>query len=110
MSLVRTVTTALVVSISLPAYAGPDFRIIEKGRSARQAEIQHSPGLNPKDAAGCPPDKLVLPLDHGPRARTTPYLNERRRQRYEEQMRECEGAQTPVESGAASSTHAITTT
>lgn len=104
MSFVKTVTAAMVVSISMPAFAGPDFWIIEKARSARQAEAQRSPSPTWKDAPGCPPEKLVLPLDHGPRAQTTPYLNERRRQRYEEQLRQCESARTPAASGAPGST------
>ncbi len=104
MYLMKTVTTALAVSLSLPALAGPDFWTIEKGRAARQAEVQRSPSSDSKNAAGCPPDKLVLPLDHGPRAQTTPYLNERRKQRYEEQLRQCESARSPAASGVTGST------
>lgn len=104
MAFVKLVTAAMVVSISLPAFAGPDFWIIEKARSARQAEAQRSQGSAWKDAPGCPPEKLVLPLDHGPRAQTTPYLNERRRQRYEEQLRQCENARVPPASDVSGST------
>lgn len=35
------------------------------------------------------PDRLVLPLDHGPRADTTPYMNQQRKQRYDAQVRAC---------------------
>lgn len=35
------------------------------------------------------PDRLVLPLDHGPRAQTTPYLNQQRKERYDAQVRAC---------------------
>jgi hypothetical protein len=101
-SFVKTVTAALVASLSLPVFAGPDLWLIEKGRSALQAEAQRS-GSDSKDAAGCPPDRLVLPLDHGPRAQTTPYLNERRKQRYEEQLRNCESARIPAAPGASGS-------
>jgi len=45
------------------------------------------------DSKGCPPPPLVLPLDHGPRPQTTPYLNRLRKERYEAQVKACkEGA------------------
>lgn len=40
----------------------------------------------------CPPKKLVLPLDHGPRAQTTPYLNQVRKARYEAEVNACKDA------------------
>ena len=36
-----------------------------------------------------PPDPLVLPLDHGPRAQTTPGENRMRKARYEAQVKAC---------------------
>jgi hypothetical protein len=38
------------------------------------------------------PDRLVLPLDHGPRAQPTPYLNQQRKNRYEAQAQACKEA------------------
>ena len=38
---------------------------------------------------GCPPPPLVLPLDHGPRAQTTPSQNRLRKERYEAQLKAC---------------------
>ena len=32
---------------------------------------------------------LGVPLDHGPRALTTPYLNQLRKQRFEAEMKTC---------------------
>ena len=32
---------------------------------------------------------LGVPLDHGPRALTTPYLNQLRKQRFEAEMKAC---------------------
>ncbi len=37
----------------------------------------------------CPPEPLILPLDHGPRAQTTPYLNRLRKERFEAEMKAC---------------------
>lgn len=39
----------------------------------------------------CPmPEPLILPLDHGPRADTTPYMNQQRKERYDARVRACE--------------------
>lgn len=40
----------------------------------------------------CPPKKLVLPLDHGLRAQTTPYLNQLRKARYQAEVNACKEA------------------
>ncbi|EKD97901.1 MAG: hypothetical protein ACD_23C00683G0005, partial [uncultured bacterium] len=37
----------------------------------------------------CLPQPLILPLDHGPRALTTPYLNQLRKQRFEAEVKAC---------------------
>lgn len=37
----------------------------------------------------CPPEPLILPLDHGPRAQTTPYLNRLRKERFEAEVKAC---------------------
>ena len=44
----------------------------------------------------CPPKKLVLQLDHGPRAQTTPYLNQLRMARYEAEVKACKDAAKEV--------------
>lgn len=46
----------------------------------------------PDQVKVCPPKKLVLPLDHGPRAQTTPYLNQLRKARYEAEVNVCKEA------------------
>lgn len=46
----------------------------------------------PDQVKVCPPKKLVLPLDHGPRAQTTPYLNQVRKARYEAEVKACKDA------------------
>ena len=40
----------------------------------------------------CPPDAPVLPLDRGPRAQSTPYLNEKRKARFEPEQKACKEA------------------
>ncbi|HEU5297830.1 MAG TPA: hypothetical protein VFU71_23870 [Burkholderiaceae bacterium] len=73
--LLVTLIGGLAFGATLPAFAGPDWQAIEHGRRGKQAElIAHPATVSPT---------LVLPLDHGPRAQTTPYLNRLRRERFE---------------------------
>lgn len=46
----------------------------------------------PDQVKVCPPQRLVLPLDHGPRAQTTPYLNQSRKARHEAEVKACKEA------------------
>lgn len=86
---------ALALGATLPALAGPDWQAIELARKAKQAsQLAHHGDAAERLAAGpatCPPERLVLPLDHGPRAETTPYLNQQRKERYEAQVKACQG-------------------
>ena len=94
--LLITLAGAMTLGASWPAFAGPDFQAIEQARKARRAaQLAH-----PSDAAsapvattkGCPPRALVLPLDHGPRADTTPSQNRLRRERHAAQVEACKKA------------------
>ncbi len=51
----------------------------QRSEQTRQAEA----------AAACRDQKLTLQLDHGPRAATTPWLNEQRRLNFEAQKQAC---------------------
>ena len=67
------------LAASLPAVAGPDFNAIEQARrakqSAQQADQGKTRGEPASTASACSPGELVLPLDNGPCAQTTPYAN-----------------------------------
>lgn len=87
---------ALALGAALPALAGPDWQAIELARKAKQmAQAERHgdayEGMAPTSAGPvkCPPDAPVLQLDHGPRAQTTPYLNQRRKDRYDAQLKAC---------------------
>ncbi|OJX37399.1 MAG: hypothetical protein BGO75_09085 [Burkholderiales bacterium 68-20] len=86
---------ALALGASLPALAGPDFQAIEKARAAKQAAAASQTASTTRvdgttgQRVNCPPDPLVLPLDHGPRAQTTPGENRMRKARYEAQVKAC---------------------
>lgn len=55
---------ALSVAFSMPAVAGPNWDVIHKAEADKAAhKHEHA---------------LVLPLDYGPRAITTPWLNRQR--------------------------------
>lgn len=94
--LLITLISALTLGTVLPAFAGPDWQAIEQARKAKQATqaARHGDAMPAKaaDSMRCPPDALVLPLDHGPRAQSTPYLNEKRKARFEAEQKACKEA------------------
>lgn len=91
-----TLISALMLGTALPVSAGPDWQAIEQARKAKQAtQMARHGDATPAQGAGamrCPPDALVLPLDHGPRAQSTPYLNEKRKARFEAEQKACKEA------------------
>ena len=93
--LLISIIGALTLSAAWPALAGPDFQAIEKARANRQAALvaQGASTVRVDSTTGqpvrCPPDPLMLPLDHGPRALTTPGENRIRKERYEAQLKAC---------------------
>ncbi len=91
-----TLICALTLGAALPAFAGPDWQAIEQARKAKQTTqmVRHGDAM-PAKADGtmkCPQDALVLPLDHGPRAQSTPYLNEKRKAQFEAEQKACKEA------------------
>jgi hypothetical protein len=64
--LLVTLAGVSILGTILPAVAGPDFHLIEQARKAHVAQSVLAAR------------QLVLPLDHGPRAQTTPWLNKQR--------------------------------
>ena len=87
--LLFTLAGALTLGAALPAVAGPDFQVIE------QARIRHA-AQRAAEASTSAPRSLVLPLDHGPRAQTTPWLNKQRVLRAEAQARSAMAATSEI--------------
>lgn len=88
--LLTTLIGFVAAGVMLPAFAGPDWQAIEQARSSKRIQLAQT---NPDGARqACTERRLVLPLDHGPRAQTTPYQNEQRRQRFEAEMKACNAA------------------
>lgn len=96
--LLLTLVGSLTLGMTLPALAGPDWQAIEQARKAQSAsrsDARAEPhGAAGRSAAGfrCPPRKPALLLDHGPRAQSTPYVNQQRQERYEAALRACKAA------------------
>ena len=97
--LLITIVGALVLGATVPALAGPDFQLLERARKAKQAEQAEHPtdvrvvqGPAGAESLKCPPEPLVLPLDHGLRAQTTPGENRWRKARYDAQLKACQEA------------------
>ncbi len=86
--LLITLIGIITFSATFPAVAGPDFQAIEQARKAASQTVAAS-SASGKD---CESQKLILPLDHGPRAQTTPYLNQQRKGRFEADMKACKEA------------------
>lgn len=79
------------LATSLSACAGPDWQAIEQARkNARNKQSIDTPTATAEDK--CTQKRLVLPLDHGPRAETTPYLNRQRRAAFEAEVKACKEA------------------
>jgi len=73
-----------------PAFAGPDWQAVEQARKNDRAQVAQMEKLTPVEK--CATKRLVLPLDHGPRASTTPYLNEQRQASFAAEVKACEEA------------------
>ena len=80
---------ALTLGATLPAFAGPEWQLIERARKAKQTAQAERQDSTRVAKVQCAPGALVLPLDHGPRAQTTPHQNQLREQ---EQARTCASA------------------
>jgi len=80
----------LAVGAMLPAFAGPDWQAIEQARMNKRAQVTQPEKLAPQEK--CAAKRLVLPLDHGPRAQTTPYMNEKRKASFEAELKACKDA------------------
>lgn len=94
--LIAVAASCLALFAAVPALAGPDFNAIEQARKAKHSAA-HMEQAEPRVALAsrgmnCPPEKLVLLLDHGPRADTTPYLNRLRKERHASQVQACKEA------------------
>ena len=81
---------AIYLGATLPALAGPDWQMIERARENQRAQVAEFENLATEQK--CSARKLVMPLDHGPRAQTTPYLNKQRQERFEAELKACREA------------------
>ena len=95
-TLLVVVIGLFALGAQLPAVAGPDFQLIEQARKAKRAEDMRRQAQTADLAAAgkkdCPPPALVLPVDHGPRADTTPAQNRIRKERHAAAMEACRTA------------------
>jgi hypothetical protein len=78
---------AIALSVALP--------VIAQTQTAPSAQPADTTTMQPKTAIAskdCKARKLALPLDHGPRAETTPRANQQRKERFEARMKACKDA------------------
>jgi len=79
---------AMALGTTLPAFAGP-YAQIPTSQRAPAASKQSTTTVASKD---CKDLRLALPVAHGPRAQTTPKLNQQREERFEARMKACKDA------------------
>ena len=79
----------LTLGATFPAMASPDIQQPQAIERARKAKLDQAK-ISPEDR--CASKQLVLPLDHVPRAQSTPYLNQLRKVRFEAEMKACREA------------------
>jgi hypothetical protein len=89
---VMALAAALVFGITGPVLAASDSQTVDK-TSQEKTVAPERPGeaARPSPGARCPVEPLVLLLDHGPRALSTPHLNRMRTERHEAQVKPCAG-------------------
>ncbi len=78
---------AVTLGATLPAIAGPDFQSLDQIRKTHLAQEEQMWKASPDQR--CASKQFVSLIDHGPRAQTTPHLNQLRRQRLNEEMKAC---------------------
>lgn len=78
-------TVALATAV--PAFAGPDWSVIEQARKDKRAQVTAPVALPGPQV--CMAIVVALPLDHGPRAQTTPDLNRVRGERLAAEHKAC---------------------
>jgi hypothetical protein len=81
---VLALAAALAFGTAGPILAA-DPQTVEKAPTPPRSGDVTQPSSVPR----CPVEPLVLPLDHGPRAQTTPYLNRLRAERHAAQVKAC---------------------
>lgn len=88
--LIAIMIGTIALGASLSAFAGPDWQTIEQARKNARAQVDKTEKTMSEDK--CAENHLVLPIDHGPRAQTTPYLNRQRKEAFEAEMKACKEA------------------
>ncbi|CDG83140.1 hypothetical protein [Janthinobacterium agaricidamnosum] len=90
---------ASTIGITVPALAGPDWQVIDHARVAKAEHLQQQAHEQPQAVSTACREaskKLVLPLDHGPHAQATPWLNQQRlRQAEEARAKACAATPQP---------------
>jgi hypothetical protein len=82
------ITLTACLAFVAVASAAPDIANVDP---ANKATLERSDGMRQAhEAAACRKNRLTLLLDHGPRAETTPWLNQQRRTRFDTQKKACE--------------------
>lgn len=88
--LITTLAGIAILGAALSAFADPDWQSIDQARKHAQAQPVKAEAATAQ--VQCSQKRLILPLDHGPRAQTTPYLNRQRKEAFDAEMKACREA------------------
>jgi hypothetical protein len=92
------ILTLAVISIgalcALDSVAEPDEASTRSGQTVQTPGEQRLDTSGDKERASKPKKPLILPLDHGPHAVVTPWVNQQRRKRAEEEEMKNEGIES----------------
>jgi hypothetical protein len=88
---VMALAAALAFGIAGPVPAADPQTADKTTQEKTASPAQSGSAAQPSSAPRCPVEPLVLPLDHGPRAQSTPYLIRLRTERHQAQVKACVG-------------------
>jgi len=81
-----SILVLLNTAFAVPAFAAQDQSLIETTRKNQLAnDAKNMQEAAPSVKSEKAPEQLKLPLDHGPHAQVTPWVNEQRRLRAKEE-------------------------
>lgn len=90
--LLITLVGAAVLGATAPAAAAQDSFQLQATERAHLAQREQNAAFVGTGTAERCAAQLILPLDHGPRATSTPYLNQLRKDRFAAEVKACRAA------------------
>ncbi len=81
------ITLSVSIGLSASVSAAPNIVAVDAANKVTNERSEQTRQAN--EITACGDRKLILLLDHGPRAETTPWLNQQRRLRFDAHKKAC---------------------